>query len=319
MKTEDASSIVGVDVGGTTIKAGIVSTGGSILYQNKYPTFAERGPATVVKQINEAVLDALRHSGHETVGAIGVGCPGVVDDEGVVKAPPNFVDWDEVPLKRELGLLFPGVPIGVENDANAAAIAESKFGAGVDYPNFLFVIWGTGVGGGLIMNHKIFRGPTGGAGEIGHISIDYNGPQCNCGNIGCVEAYVGQRYLSQRSVEKLRKHPESRILRLVGGDLSKVEPVYISQAAHEGDAVAREILVEAGELLGVGLASVMNIMDLRISIIGGGISAAGDFVMQAVQDSVVRHVLKPLKSDIRVLPAKLGNNAGLLGAAGLVM
>lgn len=319
MKTEDASSIVGVDVGGTTIKAGIVSTGGSILYQNKYPTFAERGPATVVKQINEAVLDALRQSGHETVGAIGVGCPGVVDDEGVVKAPPNFVDWDEVPLKRELGLLFPGVPIGVENDANAAAIAESKFGAGVDYPNFLFVIWGTGVGGGLIMNHKIFRGPTGGAGEIGHISIDYNGPQCNCGNIGCVEAYVGQRYLSQRSVEKLRKHPESRILRLVGGDLSKVEPVYISQAAHEGDAVAREILVEAGELLGVGLASVMNIMDLRISIIGGGISAAGDFVMQAVQDSVVRHVLKPLKSDIRVLPAKLGNNAGLLGAAGLVM
>ena len=319
MKTEDSTSIVGVDVGGTTIKAGIVSTGGSILYQNKFPTFAERGPAAVVKQINEAVLDAVRQSGHETVGAIGVGCPGVVDDEGVVKAPPNFVDWDEVPLKRELGLLFPGVPIGVENDANAAAIAESKFGAGVDYPNFLFVIWGTGVGGGLIMNHKIFRGPTGGAGEIGHISIDYNGPQCNCGNVGCVEAYVGQRYLSQRSVEKLRKHPESSILRLVGGDLSKVEPVYISQAAHEGDIVAREILVEAGDLLGVALASVMNIMDLRISIIGGGISAAGDFVMQAVQDSVVRHVLKPLKSGIRVLPAKLGNNAGLLGAAGLVM
>ena len=157
------------------------------------------------------------------------------------------------------------------------------------------------------------------AGEIGHISIDYNGPQCNCGNVGCVEAYVGQRYLSQRSVEKLRKHPESSILRLVGGDLSKVEPVYISQAAHEGDIVAREILVEAGDLLGVALASVMNIMDLRISIIGGGISAAGDFVMQAVQDSVVRHVLKPLKSGIRVLPAKLGNNAGLLGAAGLVM
>jgi len=311
--------VVGVDVGGTTIKAGIVSTGGAIVYQNKFPTLADKGPAAVVRQINEAVLDAVRQSGHETVGAIGVGCPGVVDDEGVVKAPPNFVDWDEVPLKRELGLLFPGIPIAVENDANAAAIAESKFGAGVQYPNFLFVIWGTGVGGGLIMNHKIFRGPTGGAGEIGHISIDYNGPQCNCGNVGCVEAYVGQRYLSQRSAQKLQKHPESRILQLIGGDLSKIEPVYISQAAHDGDTVAREILIEAGQLLGVALASVMNIMDLRISIIGGGISAAGDFVMQSVQDSVVRHVLKPLKSEIRVLPAKLGNNAGLLGAAGLVM
>jgi glucokinase len=319
MKNEGSTMVVGVDVGGTTIKAGIVSTDGSIVYQNKFPTLADKGPAAVVKQINEAILDAVRQSGHETVGAIGVGCPGVVDAEGVVKAPPNFVGWEEVSLKREIGLLFPGVRIDVENDANAAAIAESKFGAGVDYPNFLFVIWGTGVGGGLILNHKIFRGPTGGAGEIGHISIDYNGPPCNCGNMGCVEAYVGQRYLSQRSAQKLQKHPESLILKLVGGDLSKIEPVYISQAAHEGDAVAREILVEAGQLLGVGLASVMNIMDLRISIIGGGISAAGDFVMQSVQDSVVRHVLKPLKSEIRVLPARLGNNAGLLGAAGLVM
>jgi glucokinase len=319
MKTENSNMVVGVDIGGTTIKAGIVTAAGSILYQNKFPTLADQGPKAVLKQINEAILDAIDKSGHQTMTAIGIGCPGVVDDAGVVKAPPNFIDWDEVPLKRELSELFPGIPIEVENDANAAAIAESKFGAGLHHPNFLFVIWGTGVGGGIILNHKIFRGPSGGAGEIGHITIDYNGPQCNCGNVGCVEAYVGQRYLSQRSAQKLRNHPESRILQLVGGDFSKIEPVYISQAAHDGDPVAREILVEAGQLLGIGLASVMNIMDLRISIIGGGISAAGDFVMQAVQDSVARHVLKPLRSDIRVLPAQLGNNAGLLGAAGLVM
>lgn len=319
MKTNDSNTVVGVDIGGTTIKAGIVSVGGSIVYQNKFPTLAEQGPSVVVRQINEAVLDALKHTDGQTVSAIGVGCPGVVDDEGVVKAPPNFVNWDEVPLKRELAMLFPGTVIGVENDANAAAIAESKFGAGVVYPNFLFVIWGTGVGGGIILHHKIFRGPTGGAGEIGHVTIDHNGPQCNCGNIGCVEAYVGQRYLSQRSAQKIANHPESKILQLVGGDVSKIEPIYISQAAHEGDAVAREILIEAGELLGVALASVMNIMDLRISIIGGGISAAGDFVMQAVQDSVVRHVLKPLRKEIKVLPAQLGNSAGILGAAGLVM
>src|SRR3990172_791826 len=136
MKTESSNTIVGVDVGGTTIKAGIVSPDGSVLYQNKFPTLADRGPAIVVRQINEAVLDAITQSGHGAVGAIGVGCPGVVDDEGVVKAPPNFIDWDEVPLRRELGVLFPGIPIAVENDANAAAIAESKFGAGVEYPNF---------------------------------------------------------------------------------------------------------------------------------------------------------------------------------------
>jgi glucokinase len=319
MNSDGPKSVIGVDLGGTTIKAGVVSAGGSILYQNKFPTLADRGPAVVVQQIATAIRDAIKQAGRTGTEGIGIGAPGVVDDEGVVKAPPNFADWDVVPLKLEISKLFRGTLIGVENDANAAAIAESKFGAGVDHPNFLFVIWGTGVGGGIILDRKIFRGPTGGAGEIGHISIDYKGPQCNCGNVGCVEAFVGQRYLSQRSAQKLQNHPESRILQLVGGDFSKIEPVYISQAAHEGDSVAREMLIEAGELLGVGLASVMNIMDLRVSIIGGGISAAGDFVMQAVQESVIRHVLKPLRNEIRVLPAKLGNNAGLLGAAGLVM
>ena len=319
MNTANSKTAIGVDMGGTTIKAGVVSADGTIRYSNKFPTCAGEGPAKVIQQIRAAVQDAIQHTDGARVTGIGIGSPGVVDDDGVVKAPPNFVDWDEVPLRSELAKLFPSVTIAVENDANAAAIAESRFGAGVQYPNFLFVIWGTGVGGGIILNHKIFRGPTGGAGEIGHFSIDYKGPQCNCGNVGCVEAYVGQKYLSQRTAQRLQAHPDSRILQLVGGDFSKIEPVYISQAAHEGDKLAREILIEAGELLGVALSAVMNIMDLRISIIGGGISAAGDFVMSAVQDSVVQHVLKPLRKEIRVLPAQLGNEAGLLGAAGLVM
>ncbi len=319
MNTANLKTVIGVDMGGTTIKAGVVSADGTIRYNNKYPTCAGEGPAKVIQQIRAAVQDAIHHADGARVTGIGIGSPGVVDDDGVVKAPPNFVDWDEVPLRSELAKLFPAFTIAVENDANAAAIAESKFGAGIQYPNFLFVIWGTGVGGGIILNHKIFRGPTGGAGEIGHVSIDYEGPQCNCGNVGCVEAFVGQRYLSQRTAQRLLAHPDSKILQLVGGDFSKIEPVYISQAAHEGDKLAREILIEAGQLLGVALAGVMNIMDLRVSIIGGGISAAGDFVMSAVQDSVVQHVLKPLRKDIRVLPAQLGNEAGLLGAAGLVM
>jgi glucokinase len=319
MTTKKKDVVIGIDLGGTSIKAGLVSFDGSIMYQNKVPSLAGHGPAAVIRQIDLAVKDAMSRTREKEVTGIGIGSPGVVDDDGVVKAPPNFVQWDEVPLKQELTDLFPGLPIGVENDANAAAIAESKFGAGVQYPNFLFVIWGTGVGGGIILNHKIFRGPTGGAGEIGHITIDYNGPPCNCGSTGCVEAYVGQRYLSQRAALRLQSHPDSKIMKLVGGDFSRIEPVYISQAAHDGDEVARAILVEAGHLLGIGLASVMNIMDLRVSIIGGGLSAAGDFVMNAVQQSVAQHVLKPLKNEIRVLPARLGNNAGILGAAGLVM
>jgi glucokinase len=319
MALGESNVVVGVDLGGTSIKAGVVSASGAILYQNKLAACADRGPSVVIRQIESAVHDALDHTNRLRVGGIGIGAPGVVTDDGVVKAPPNFVDWDEVPLKVELGKLFPGLPICIENDANAAGIAEARFGAGIQYPDFLFVIWGTGVGGGIILNHKIYRGPTGGAGEIGHITIDYQGPQCNCGNVGCVEAYVGQRYLSQRTAERLKSHQESKILQLVGGDPSKIEPIYISQAAHDGDPFAREILVEAGKLLGVALAAVMNVMDLRVSIIGGGISAAGAFVMEAIQDSIARRVLRPLRKGIRVLPAKLGNEAGILGAAGLVL
>jgi glucokinase len=310
--------VIGVDLGGTSVKAGLVDPKGEVLYQNKFPTNADKGPAVVIEQIHLAVQDAMKNRNGAEVRGIGIGAPGVVDDEGVVKAPPNFADWDEVPLKAELTKLFGGCPIGIENDANAAALGESKYGAGKEIPNFLFVIWGTGVGGGIILDRKIFRGPTGGAGEIGHVCIDYNGPLCNCGSRGCVEAYVGQRYLSQRTAARIRAHPESKIWQLAEGDPANIEPKIISEAAHDGDVLAKEILLEAGELLGTALAGVMNVMDLRVSIIGGGLSASGDFVMAAVQDAVVRHVLKPLKKDIRVLAARLGNNAGILGAAGLV-
>lgn len=318
MKSKQGSVAIGVDLGATTVKTGVVSGDGRILYQNKLPSGALDGPKAVLKQIVASANDAIGHADGRTILGVGIGAPGVVDDEGVVQSPPNFVDFDRVPMREEIEAALK-MKTRVENDANAAAIAESRFGAGVNYPNFLFVIWGTGVGGGIILDRKIFRGPTGGAGEIGHISIDYNGPKCNCGSTGCIEAYVGQRYLSQRAAERLKNSPKSRILELVGGNLEKLEPVYISQAANENDPLAREILTEAGTLLGVALAAVMNVMDLRVSIIGGGISAAGDFVINAIQASVQAHVFKHMRPEIRAIQAQLGNNAGILGAAGLVL
>lgn len=312
-------TVLAVDLGGTTVKAGLVSAVGDILYQNKLPTLPEKGPKAVIGQIEAAIREVMEKGAFPLKSAIGIGAPGVVNDRGVVKAPPNLTGWDEVHLAEELGRRFPGFTVKVENDANVAAIAESRFGAGKEYANFLFVIWGTGVGGGIILDNKIYRGPTGGAGEIGHISIDHAGPACNCGGTGCIEAYIGQRYLSQRTVDKLKKGAASTLPDLVSGDLSKIEPVFIAQAAQSGDSFAIGVLTEAGTLLGVAIAAVMNTLDLRISIIGGGVSAAGDFVLEAIEESVRRHVLKPLRPDIRVLQATQGNAAGLLGAAGLVL
>ncbi len=319
MATFEKAIAVGVDLGGTTVKTGLVSKTGEIKYHNKFDSKGDQGPEKVIRQIALSVNDAMAHGDGGSIIGIGIGAPGVVDNDGFVKAPPNLSHWDTIPLAKELQKQFNGVPINVENDANCAAIAESKFGVGKEYPNFLFIIWGTGVGGGIILNRKLYRGPSGGAGEVGHICIDHNGPLCGCGARGCVEAYIGQKYLSQSTIERVKAQPSSLILQIVGGDYAKIEPIYISQAAEAGDELARSILSEAGTLLGVAIGGVMNTMDLRVSIIGGGVSAAGDLVMNAVEDSVRAHVLKPLRDDIRVIQCKLGNNAGILGAAGLVL
>lgn len=312
---------IGVDLGGSNIKAGIVDVEGNILRDTSIPAEADQGPSHVIEQISKSIhvlLDNFSNGPAELVG-IGVGSPGSVDLEGgTVKYPPNFPGWTVVRLGEALHEKF-HLPIVVDNDANAAAIGEAKFGAGLDHKDFIMITLGTGVGGGLILNGKIYRGPFGGAGEIGHITIDYNGPLCNCGKRGCVEAYVGAKYLTQRAVEKLRANPKSKILDLAGNDFSKVDPRIVSLAAHAGDATALEVLKETGTYLGIGLASVVNLLDLRIMIIGGAIAGAGKPLLDAVKESVKAHVLKPMTEGLEVLPARLGNKAGILGAAALVL
>jgi len=313
---------IGIDVGATTIKGGAVDPKGKILSQISVDTKANKGPAFVLKQISLAIQEIFaRHKPSECYG-IGVGSPGVVMiEDGSVHYPPNFFDWREVQVTKPIRKVFP-FPVFIENDANCAAIAEAKYGAGIDYKNFLFVIWGTGVGGGIILDKKIYRGPYGGAGEIGHVSIDYNGRLCNCGNRGCVESYIGQRYLSERTKDILKgmpdDQPRSRIETLIHGNLEKVEPAIISLAAEQGDSKAIEILQEAGELLGYALASVMNVLDLRVVVIGGGISASPQFVFNAIEISIKNRVLTPHRAGIRVVRASLGNSAGIIGAASLV-
>jgi len=342
--------VIGIDLGGTSVKAGVVSANGEILYQVKLPTLADEGPFVVRRQILQAVHDLLHRYPGEKIAGIGIGAPGMVSLDGEsVKAPPNFADWHDYRLKEAIKSSV-GLPVELENDANAAAIGEARFGAGRGHKNFVFVIWGTGVGGGIILDGQIFRGAHGGAGEIGHTTIDYHGPQCNCGNKGCIEAFIGQRYLSERTRERLSKtpygaiepsgrrprvvsrghsfgagrliekeHRSSKIIELVDGDLSRLEPAILSKAMDLGDKLAREILLEAGSLLGIALASVMNILDIRHVIIGGGVSAAGEPVFEAVRKSIRERAMGPIRSSFQVARAELGNDAGLLGAASLAL
>ncbi|HLX13408.1 MAG TPA: ROK family protein, partial [Bacteroidota bacterium] len=230
---------IGIDVGGTTVKGGIVGRSGAMSDRIKVDARGKEGPAVVIGVIRSVIDQLLASRNRADCAGIGIGCPGIVSEDGdSVSHPPNLYGWEDVKLATELKKHF-ALPVVVENDANSAALAEATFGAGKEHKDFLFVIWGTGVGGGIVYNHKIFHGPHGGAGEIGHTSIDHNGPICNCGGRGCIESYIGQRYLSERARGRIKNEKDSILRKLVNGDLGKIEPALIAAAAEQGDAAAK--------------------------------------------------------------------------------
>ena len=313
-----AKYIIGIDLGGTFIKAGSVSKDGELQSEISLPSQGDIGPQAVVSQIAKAV-EAVRkiHVSDKLLG-VGIGSPGLVDlDGGTVKYPPNLANWKVFRLGEEVSKAV-GARVEVENDANAAAVGEMKFGAGKGLRDFIMITLGTGVGGGFIVDGKVFRGETGGAGEIGHTTVNMDGPLCGCGNRGCVEAYVGQRHLSRRVAEQLKSHPESLINRLIAGDPDKLEPKIIGQAAGEGDKFALEVWKETGTYIGTAVATAFNMFDIGTLIIGGGVAEAGKPLFDSIEATIKERALAPLKQRAKVMKAQLANSAGIIGAAALI-
>ena len=308
---------LGVDLGGTNIKLGLVSREGKIISKISIPSEADKGPDKVIEQIKKGI-NTLSSEVNVKIQGIGIGAPGVVSTEkGTVENPPNLPGWKKVSLGKIIKKEF-GTNVHIENDANAAAIGELIFGAGKKYDSFIMVTLGTGVGGGIIINRKIYRGEFGAAGEIGHITIDFNGPQCNCGSIGCIEAYIGNNYLIKRVGEDLLKYPESKIWYLVNDDLQKLTPLVIQCALNEGDEYARIVVKNMGTQLGAALASVSNLLDISTFIVGGGVAGFGKPLFEEMDKAITARVLTPLKDRVKVHAAKLKNDAGIKGASALV-
>lgn len=308
---------IGVDLGGTNIKIGIVSDKGKLIHSIITKTEAEDGPKKVISNIISGIKEVLNKNKFKIKG-IGIGCPGVVNTKkGIVKSAPNLPDWKNIKLasiiKKEIGY-----DVYVENDANAAAIGELIFGAGKKLNSFVMVTLGTGVGGGIVFNKKIYRGDFGAAGEIGHISIDVEGPQCNCGSTGCIEAYLGNQYLKNNVKVELPHHPESKIWSLIENDLSRVSPRIIQKALELGDEYSLAVVVRMGKQLGAALTTISNIMDISTFIVGGGVAGFGKPLLDATRETICARVLLPMKDRIKVIPAKLKNEAGIKGASSLV-
>jgi len=308
---------VGVDLGGTNIKIGIVSDKGKLVKSISIKTEADCGPKNVIANIIKGVETILAKNKLKIQG-IGIGCPGVVSiKRGIVENAPNLPGWKNVKLGPIIKEKF-GYKVHLENDANAAAIGELMFGAGKKFDSFVMITLGTGVGGGIVFNKKIFRGEFGAAGEIGHISIDVNGPKCNCGSTGCIEAYAGNSYLKEQIRSELKDYPDSKVWKLIENDLSKVSPRIIQAASEKKDAYAIFVIERMGKQLGAALASLSNLLDISTFIIGGGVAGFGKPLLDSVRKTISERVLLSLRSRVLVIPAKLQNEAGIKGASSLV-
>ncbi len=307
---------LGIDLGGTFIKLGLVDAEGQIVQKISVDTCANEGINKVFEQIEKGVKEITTDNKIKLEG-IGIGVPGLVSDKGEINNPPNLPGWGKVPVKEKLERIL-NYPVFVENDANAAAIGELIYGAGKNLNNFIMLTIGTGVGGGIIINRKIFRGEIGAAGELGHVTVDYKGNRCNCGNIGCVESYVGNNYLVARVKKQLENNKNSLIYELCENNLENLTPKIISQAAHQGDDFANKVIIETGNYLGVALVSIMNVLDIATVIVGGGLSGFGDTLFKSIEDTIKDRIFSVIGDRVKVIPAALKNDAGILGAAALV-
>ncbi|MEX0601143.1 MAG: ROK family protein [Rhodothermales bacterium] len=322
-KSNDATDYryaVGIDLGGTRIKAALVERDKGSVYEIAQETEAEHGPDHVLDRIGELVRKIDAETPDLPLSGIGIGAPGAINWERTsVIYPPNLPGWEVVDIRQELSArLNDGRPVFVENDANLAGLGSAHYGMGRPFPSFIMITLGTGVGGAIIYNNKIFRGTTGAAGEIGHVTIDFEGNVDRYGIAGAIEAYLGQKFLSHYGRYKLLTRHESRVHELAGDDLKDLTPLVLYQAALDGDEPAREVLNWAGHKLGVVLGSAINLLDIRKVVVGGGLSAAGDFIFEAARRSVREYAIPDHRDDIEIVRETLGNEAGMLGAAHLV-
>jgi len=303
---------LGIDVGGTKVAGLLVGEGGDVLAEEIAATPADDVDATM-ETIHE-LAERLGSDGSPV--AIGIGAAGMVDFEaGLMRSAPNLA-WREVPI-RDLVARRTGLPCVVDNDANTAAWGEFRFGAANGYRHVLAVTVGTGIGGGIIADGRLFRGAHGFAAEIGHIIVEPGGPPCGCGNLGCWEQVASGQALDRLAREAASAYPEGAIASLGMGD-PEVTGRHVAQAAADGDGRARAILSEVGRRLGEGIAGLVNVLDPEVVVLGGGVADIGDLLLAPALEAFRTSVEAPdHRPGVPFVPAALGNRAGAIGAAAL--
>ena len=307
---------IGIDVGGTGIQFGAIDENMNILAEKSIPTTTSVSFSEQVARIADAVVATASAAGFsaDKIDRIGVGIPGISDPvTGDIVKCPNM-GWFHVPFRQEF-MKHLSVPLYIENDANVAALAESAAGVSAGTSSSVFITIGTGIGSGIILNGRIWNGFHGIGGELGHVIFGLNGVPCTCGNHGCLERYCSATALIRMGREAVALQPDSLILRSVGNDLTRIEARTVIDAARENDPVAVEVYGRWISQLAQAIAGVVNLLDPEVIVLGGGVSKAGDFLLNPLRSEFRKYVLysdQPLP-DLRI--AVLGSKAGIIGAS----
>jgi glucokinase len=313
---------MGVDIGGTKIAAGVVDEGGTIVQQIRTP-MAANGDASAGLS---AVVSAIKTLGEKlgagsflskAVRGIGLCSPGPIDpNAGVVINPPNLPCWRNYPLVAEVARIF-GVPVKLDNDGNAAGLAEARWGAGRGHRNVFYATIGTGIGTGIVFDGRIYHGRTGAAAEGGHVSIDYRGPRCGCGKPGCIEVLACGPAIARRARAKLGAGQRSTLLDLAKGNVEAITPEMVGQAYATGDAVAKETLLETVDLLALWLGNMVDLLEPDVMVMGGGVAAMLMPLFDDIRERLPRCCINSRCGEIPLVMAQYGADAGIAGGAAL--
>ena len=311
---------VGVDVGGTKVAAGLVDANGEIGVQARVPMIsnasAEEGLSAVLQAIAQILPSEAFPNRDPQVSGIGICAPGPLDPKtGIILNPPNVPCWRNFPLAEEVRKVY-RVPVRVDNDANAAALAEARWGAGRGYQSVFYATIGTGIGTGIIFDGRIFHGRTGAAGEGGHVSIDYRGPLCKCSKPGCIEAYASGTAIGKRARQKITAGGKSSMLELAGS-LDEVTGEIVGKAYAAGDPLATEILTETADMVALWLGNMIDVLDPHVIVIGGGAAALLQPFFERMRQRIPKLTVNPRSSEVPIVSSRYGADSGIAGGAAL--
>jgi glucokinase len=315
-----ASVLLGVDLGGSHVTAALIDQSGRILQRRRAPTLVESGPDAIIKGIVDLLREVISASGvtkRELCG-IGLGIPGLIDSTlGLSVFSPNLL-WRNVqvvrPIEREFNL-----PTFIDNDVRCATLGEAWYGAGRGVSSLICITIGTGIGSGIMVDGQLLRGATESAGEIGHMTIEKDGPVCNCGNRGCLEALASGPAIARRAQEAVKNGVQTVMLSMVAGQVDQIDAGVVTQAARQGDPAAWEIVELTAIYLGIGIANFINLINPELVIIGGGVAQAGELLLAPMRRVVGQRAMKVQAAAARIVPARLGEDAGVIGAGALVL